>query len=280
MNRYKAESGIIGDYYAESPLLDAVIVGSDEVFALHTGPTPVFFGHCLPTENVFSYAGSFGPTTYQDICDLHSTAFVRSGIESMKYVTVRDANSAAVIRQLTGKEPPIVVDPVLLYGYKNEISNLPNPAHGNYLLVYAYDNRMNSREEIEAIRDYARSRGLKTLSPGFYHDWCDYNIDVDPVNLLGYFKHATEVVTDTFHGSVMSLITGAKFAVKTRNSNHFKLRNLLKEYGLVQRIFQDWNSLSDTMTPEIDYVSVNKEIERRRSESMSHLDHMLQLVNA
>lgn len=279
LNRYKSEQGIIGDYYSESKSLDAVIVGSDEVFALHTGPTPVFFGHCLPTDNVFSYAGSFGPTTYDDVCLRHSEAFVRSGLEAMKYITVRDANSASVVKSLTGKEPPVVVDPVLLYGYVKEIQSLPVPSYKNYLLVYAYDNRMNSEEEIKAIRDYARSRGLKILSPGFYHDWCDYNIDVDPINLLAYFKHATEVITDTFHGSVMSLITGAKFAVKTRESNHFKLRNLLNEYGVENRIFQNWDSLSSTMASAIDYVSVNKEISRRRSESMSHLDAMLRIVN-
>lgn len=275
LNRFKSESNLIGDYYSESPRLDGVIVGSDEVFALHTGPTPVFFGHCLPTENVTSYAGCFGPTTLQDVYNHHSVAFVKSGLESMKYITVRDQNSADVVEALIGKRPEIVVDPVLLYGFKNEIDNLTAPPVSDYLLVYAYDNRMNTPEEINSIKNYANSKGLKTLSPGFYHSWCDYNIDVDPINLLSYFKYAKEVVTDTFHGSVMSLITGAKFAVKTRESNHLKLSNLLKEYGLENRIFNDWASLSATMTPEIDYLSVNTEIQRRRNDSMNHLHSII-----
>ena len=75
LNDYKRRMNIIGDYYTECGELDGVIVGSDEVFALHTGPTPVFFGHCLPTDAVMAYAGSFGPTTYDDICRLHSEAF-------------------------------------------------------------------------------------------------------------------------------------------------------------------------------------------------------------
>lgn len=278
LNKYKTTENIIGCYYSESPLLDGIIVGSDEVFALHTGPTPVFFGHCLPSDNIFAYAGSFGPTTIEDINRLHSRAFVQSGIENMKYVTVRDANSASIIQKLTGNQPPIVVDPVILYGYKDEISNLPTPPYKNFLLVYAYDNRMNSPEEVEAIRNYAKSRGLKTLSPGFYHEWCDYNINVDPITLLTYFKNAQEVVTDTFHGSVMSLITGAKFAVKTRDSNHLKLMNLLQEYGLESRIFQKWSDIASTMRPSIDYDSVNKEIELRRDSSMKHIDNILKIA--
>lgn len=130
---------------------------------------------------------------------------------------------------------------------------------------------MNKPEEVEAIRKYAGSRNLKIISTGFYHGWCDQNIDVDPVNLLAYFKHATEVITDTFHGSVMSIITGAKFAVKTRESNHFKLMNLLNEYGLSNRIFTKWTDIAETMNPEINYDKVNNEVEKRRGESMTIL---------
>lgn len=275
LQKFKAENNLIGDFYSEAGKLDGVIVGSDEVFALHTGPTPVFFGHCLPTDHVFSYAGSFGPTTTGEVARLHATAFVKSGLESMSEVTVRDVNSADVVEKLIGKRPEIVVDPVLLYGYEEEIAPLPKPNEGNYLLVYAYDNRMNKPEEVEAIRKYASSRNLKIISTGFYHGWCDQNIDVDPVNLLAYFKHATEVITDTFHGSVMSIITGAKFAVKTRESNHFKLMNLLNEYGLSNRIFTKWTDIAETMNPEINYDKVNNEVEKRRGESMTILSKMI-----
>lgn len=275
---YKRQMGIIGDYYTESDKLDAVIVGSDEVFALHTGPTPVFFGHCLPTDTVVAYAASFGPTTIADIDRHHARAFVKSGLESMSGITVRDRNSADVVEDLTGRRPAIVVDPVILYGYKDEIAKMPVPENRDYLLVYSYDNRMNSPEEVAAIKEYAARKGLKTLSPGFYHKWCDYNVDVDPINLLGYFKNAREVVTDTFHGSVMSLITGATFVAKTRESNHLKLVNLLKEYGVDDRIITRWDDLGSTMERQMDYAKINQEIERRRAESMEQLDGMLKYV--
>ena len=279
LNTFKSKFDLIGDYYSESPKLDAVIVGSDEVFALHTGPTPVFFGHCLPTDNVISYAGSFGPTTIEDIDKLGCRPFVTSGLNNMKAITVRDENSAGIVEKLIGDKPQIVVDPVLLYGYTNELQTLKPPKESNYLLVYAYDNRMNSSEEIESIRKYAKEHGLKTLSPGFYHSWCDINVDVDPINLLTYFKHAKCVVTDTFHGSVMSIITEASFAVKTRECNHFKLNNLLAEYGLSDRIFTDWKNINEVLAKTIDYKKVNKEVENRRQESMNALTAMINLCS-
>ncbi len=275
LNRYKHDCRIIGDYYSESTELDTVIIGSDEVFALHTGPTPAFFGYCLPSENIVSYAGSFGPTTIEDIDNLHSRNFVKGGLSGMKMITVRDENSANIVEKLIESRPPIVVDPVLLYGYKNEITRLVSPMKETYLLVYSYDNRMNSSEEIESIRKYARKNNLKIISAGFYHRWCDKCINVDPIELLSWFKFAKDVITDTFHGSVMSIITEANFAVKTRPSNHFKLTNLLKEYNLSDRIFSDWRKFEDTINKKIEYSSVKEEVERRREFSKDLLRKMV-----
>lgn len=275
LSKYKKDKEIVGDYYSESPNLDCVIIGSDEVFALHTGPTPVFFGYCLPTEKVISYAGSFGPTKLKEIHQLHATNFVSSGLKNMKHITVRDINSSDIIQNLIDYRPTIVVDPVLLYGFKNEINILKSPKIKNYLLVYAYDNRMNSKEEIEFIKNYAKSKNLKIVSAGFYHSWCNYNIDVDPINLLSYFKNAFEVITDTFHGSIMSIITNAKFIVKTREENHFKLKSLLNEFDLEDRILENWKNINEVMEPNINYKKINDLVEKRRHESLNELICMI-----
>ena len=83
-----------------------------------------------------------------------------------------------------------------------------------------------------------RLEDLKHFLLVFIMNWCDYNVNVNPVELLGYFKSAKEVLTDTFHGSVMSIITNSNFAVKTRDNGN-KLINLLDEYGLTSRIIKD-----------------------------------------
>jgi hypothetical protein len=272
---YKRNNGLIGEYYTEAKGLDGVIIGSDEVFALHTGPTPVFFGHAIPCNKVFAYAGSFGPTDIAEIDRLRCRGFVASGLDSLIGISVRDKNSQDIVKTLTGKNAAMVCDPVLLYGFEKEIEELTKPEIKDYLLVYSYDNRMNSPEEINEIRSYAKANGLKTLSPGFYHSWCDYNINADPIHLLRYFKYAKGVVTDTFHGSIMSMITGADFIVKTRDSNHFKLKNLLSEYNLDSRIIKDWLHMSQLFETKIDYAQVNQSIMARRAEAMSFLESML-----
>lgn len=276
LKAFRKAAGIIGKYYTDERNMDAVVVGSDEVFALHAGPTPVFFGHALPTKKVFAYAGCFGPTTYDDVLEKNCEAFVKSGLQAMCGISVRDENSRIVVEKLIGINPKLVCDPVLLYGYEDEISKMSRPIKDKYLLIYAYDGRMDSPEEIAAIKAYTKAHGLKTLSPGFYHPWVDINVDVDPVNLLAYFKYASGVVTDTFHGSVMSIITDASMAVCTRDSNHFKLYNLLSEYGLEERIVQSWSKLADVLNASVDFTPVREQVKVRRADAMKYLDEMIE----
>lgn len=274
LERFKQENRLVGDYYTDCGELDGVIVGSDEVFALHTGPTPVFFGHACPSAHVFAYAGSFGPTTLADVERRHCRAFVVGGLAAMAGISVRDHNSEEICRELVGRTPERVCDPVILYGYRHEIEALPQPALPPYLLVYAYDQNMNDTEEVAAIRDYASKKGLKIVSPGFYHAWADRNVNVDPVELLGYFRCATVVVTDTFHGTVMSLITGRDMAVRLRGNSN-KLLNLLEEYGLTDRTLGPDRDLDNILCRSVDYGRVNAELERRRAASFRFLDRMV-----
>ena len=273
---FKKQEDLIGGYYSENSLLDAVIIGSDEVFALHTGPTPAFFGHALPSDKVFAYAGCFGPTKLEDIEKLHCKAFVASGLASMKGLAMRDQNSIRIAKELTGRDSKLVVDPVILYGYEEELAKLDNPKLPKYLLVYAYETRMNDSMETKKIIEYAHNHGLKVVCPGFYHKWADININTDPVELLRYFKYAECVVTDTFHGSVMSIITGRELAVKLRDNSN-KLLNLLEEYGLAERVIGDEWNLESIFSQKQDNEYVAKEIIRRRADSMAYLKEMIEL---
>lgn len=270
LKRFKREQHLIGGYYTDEKDLNAVIIGSDEVFALHTGPTPAFWGYALPSDNVFVYAGCFGPTTIKDITEKHCLSFVKGGLESMKALSVRDKNSYDIIKALTGKNAEMVCDPVLLYGYKKELTQLSKINLRPYLLIYAYDSNMNDATEIRAIRKYAKAHNLQIISAGFYHKWCDKNINVDPIRLLSYFRDAHCVITDTFHGSVMSILTNAEFAVKLRGNGN-KLGNLLEEYGLTERIITPDRGIDQLFSVKINWNNVNAELSKRRKDSMNYL---------
>ena len=271
---FNAKEHLIGPRSSQCDNLDAIIIGSDEVFSLAVGPTPEFFGYNLPSKKVFAYAGCFGPTTVEDVRKVHCEDFVRDGLNSMVGLSMRDQNSIAIAKEFTGRDAELVVDPVILYGYKKELESLTSPGLSKYLLVYAYESRLNDPKEYQAILDFAHKKGLIVVCPGFFHKWADKNINTDPVELLRYFKYAECVVTDTFHGAVMSIITGRNLAVKVRDNGN-KLMNLLNEYGLSERVISDdWNIESVFANPQ-DNIFVASEVERRRKISMDYLGRMI-----
>lgn len=274
-SRFIRKENLIGSRCDHTEKLDGVIVGSDEVFALHTGLTPEFFGYRLPSDKVFAYAGCFGPTTLEDVKLLHCEKFVRDGLNSMKGLSMRDQNSISIVKELTGIESSLVVDPVILYGYHSEIKCMTRPDLGRYLLVYAYESRLNDPTEYQPILDYAHINGMIVVCPGFFHKWADKNINTDPIELLRYFKYAECSVTDTFHGCVLSIISGCNMAVKLRD-NANKLYNLMQEYNISNRQIDDTWDLSAIFSKEVDWEIVNEQILLRRKSSMDYLKRMIE----
>lgn len=87
-------------------------------------------------------------------------------------------------------------------------------------------------------------------------------------------KNATLVVTDTFHGSVMSIICNTSAVVKLRG-NQNKLRFLLSEYGLQDRTISDFSEMESVADKSVDFDKVNAAIRERRAASMKFLDDVL-----
>lgn len=255
---------------------DVTVVGSDEVFSLEIGYNPFMYGYDLKSRSVISYSGSFGPSTLKEIGEKGKTEQIRDGLDQFKAISVRDQNSQNIVKTLCDKDVPLTCDPVLLYGYKKEQRRY-KPKAPKYIAVYAYDHRMNDPEEVDAIRSYAKKHGLKVYSIAYYHKWCDRNINADPVQLLGWMKNAELVVTDTFHGSVISIICNSPMVVKTRESNELKLSYLLNEYGLENRKLRDFSELERIAKEPIDFETVNKKVAEKRKESLSYLKNALEL---
>ena len=266
----KFRTPMLGEYYSRAEKLDAVFIGSDEVFSIEAGINPLFFGIGVPCQNIYTYAACCGPTDLKMIEQNHMKQLITAGLTDIKKISVRDENTYNIVNSLTDKDIDIVCDPVILYGYADEIEKAEREIKTNYLLIYAYDKNMNNTKEFEKIISFARKNKLKIVSAGFYHKWCDKCVDGDPIKLLGYFKYAKYVITDTFHGSVMSLITKSDFVAKIRNNKN-KLYDLLDKFELTERIVDDFNNLNYFFEKHIDYKVVNNYILNFRKMSMNYI---------
>lgn len=273
LSKYKKEKGLIGEHFQRSRQLDGVVIGSDEVFGLDIGKTPVLFGYGLPSKKIFAYAGSFGSTDLEEIEKKGCRDFVANSLKNMSGLSMRDQNSIAIAKNLCGITPELVCDPVILYGFGEEMKTMARQMPEKYMVVYSYDQNMNENGETAAIKSFAAQKGLKIISPSFYHRWVDRNVNVDPMELLGWFNYAEYVVTDTFHGCVMSLITNREFAVMVRDNSN-KICSLMEIFGLYDRIIA-LESLEEILDNKIDWTLINKIISETREKSMDYLIKMI-----
>lgn len=256
---------------------DAVVIGSDEVFncAQKTwfGFSKQLFGEGLNANKVITYAASFGATSVAKLDKLGIKDVVAGLLKKLDKISVRDANSTEVVKELTGSVPNKNVDPVLIYDYSKHMPSSVDLK--DYMIVYTYPGRITDKNEINAIRAYAKSKGLQLVSIGHYFPWCDKTIVPHPFEVLAYFKNASCIVTDTFHGSVFSIKYNKQFCTIVRGMNSNKLTHLLGQFGLSGRIANDVSKLSAIMETKIDYVPVNKKIEEERQRSIAYLKENL-----
>ncbi len=255
---------------------DMVVIGSDEVFNF-AQPTPwgfteQLYGNVKQAQSVISYAGSFGHTTILDIEKHGVKTKIRDAMGSMKSVSVRDKNSFDIVESLLEKKPVMNVDPVFLYDFSQHIVDVPEK---DYIIIYTYPSRISGKDEVAKIEDFARKHNKKLISIGFFFPWCDAVITPHPFEVLSYIKNADYIITDTFHGTIFSIITNRKFGTLIRKTNSQKLTSLLETMKRSERIINDINSLEDILMQDIDYSETNKVIQYERERSVEYLKESL-----
>lgn len=95
--------------------------------------------------------------------------------------------------------------------------------------------------------------------------------------MLGYFKKAEEVITDTFHGSIFSVITHRRFTTLVRKSvgnsygNEEKLTDLLERLNLTDRMTFDMKDAERINSQTIDFAAVDAILKQQRAYAKKYL---------
>lgn len=271
--------GITPDEYEDNKSFDIVVIGSDEVFNCTQQSlwcrTLHLFGDEINAKKIVTYAASFGYTTIDLLEKYGLKSHVKKALENIANISVRDDNSFATIKSLTGKSPEIEVDPVLIYDFTSHMP--PTVPEKDYLIVYTYYGRISDPSTIQAIKGYAKSKNKKIISFSYY-GWCDKCIIPEtPFELLAYFKNSDYVVTDTFHGTVFSMKYNRNFCTLVRDSNRQKLKSLLSQFQLSYRIAQGPSDIQRLLDEKIDFRKTNSIIENEIKKAKDYLERVLGL---
>lgn len=258
---------------------DLVIIGSDEVFNCLApsswGFSTQLFGDIENAKNVVTYAAACGQTDYDGVVRAGIKDQLKIAMDNITSFSVRDENTKNFVESITGREAIMHLDPVFLYDYDKEMVSVSRKKP--YVLIYAYSNRISDEKEIKNIKKYAKQNDLEIVCVGQQQRWCNVNICANAYELLSYFANADSVITDTFHGAVLSIKYNKKLGVLVRESNSNKLSGLLNKFNLENRKLEG-ECYNTIMQQPIDYKRVNEIIAEERVSSQEYFDKALALA--
>lgn len=254
---------------------DLTVIGSDEVFNCLApsawGISKQLLGDVDGSPRTVSYAASCGHTRFENIPE-QCVGYISKALSKFEQISVRDQNTLDFINSF-GLTAECHLDPVLIYEFPNELK--PVELHDRYMLIYSYSGRIHNTDDINNIKEFARKRHLKTVAAGEMQYWCDINLPVHPFELLWLFKNAEYVLTDTFHGAIMSMKYNKNMVCLIRNSNRNKLSDLLIRLGREDRIIDAVNEIETIYEKKTNYCETNRIIDSERERTRKYLYNIL-----
>lgn len=223
----------------EMPTYDYYLTGSDQVFNSNSKYSPIFFQQFKIKSGIkAAYAPSFGQSAFSDT----DKSKIKELTKGFDYLSCRENDGAAMLSNIHEKDIPCVIDPTLLLTSDqwSKMMKLPKTDE-KYMLVYDLNGGVPM---LEVARKVAAEKGLKiyciTRHPdsSFIYRGIDKVIyDAGPREFVGYFSHASYVITDSFHGTAFSLIFLKNFNtyIAVPKSSQ-RIKSLLEVCGLLNRI--------------------------------------------
>ena len=258
MRKWKKKLGLKKPIYEkneknESTLLS--IYGSDEIWNFtnaYYGYDQYFFGKNNESKKI-SYAASFGRSKYELLSNMQKKEIIEN-LNKFEAISVRDINSANIVKKLTNIEPTIVVDPTLISTppiLENE-NKLIVSAKTNYALVYG---TVFSELQKKKIINYCKENNYKPISIGFMNKWIKNNyLNLDPIEFYQIIKNSKIVFTSMFHGIMFSTKLKKNFWYSVDPIRENKIKHFIDELKLTQRELKEDIDLKK----EINYKEVDK----------------------
>lgn len=191
---------------------DYFCAGSDQVWnAALVQNNPFFFMTFAPSPKTFSFSASMGSTYIPD----KYIENYKSGLLHVGKISVRETSAKDKIKELSGRDSIVLLDPTLLISKDTWLSIAVTPDidlnNNQYIATYFLSDITTSQRE--QIQRFADENNLKIIDINQTY----YN-SIGPAEFLYVVANASFVFTDSFHGTAFSVIFGKKFCTFQRNN--------------------------------------------------------------
>ena len=201
---------------------------------------------------------------------------------------MRENQGAEIVKELTGKEVPVLMDPVFAFDKEEWEQLIPSsePEWEPYIFCYFLGDNVAHRQVAKELanrtgKKIVTLRHLDRYVPGdeMFGDYAPY--DVDPIRFLNILRNAECICTDSFHGMAFSILCEKQFLVfnrysdKSTNSKNSRIDSVCQNLYLENRRYQGDRDILEAMNAEIDYQSVCDLTKKYREKTYNFLKHAL-----
>lgn len=273
------------DLCAEADMIyDAGVCGSDQIWSNNTGSViPFYYLDFLDESKRISYAPSIG---YNKIPDDLVKDF-KKYVEKIRFLSIREEKGAEIIKEITGRNAEVVLDPSLLLNKTEWLEEIkdkkPISPKEKYILLYILG---DNKEQVEYAKRFSKITGLKLIAiETKYGKVKDLELySGDPFDFVELVKNASYILTDSFHGLSFSINLERQFVVFKRFSDDDKISqnsriyNILRKLQLENRLISSDQSVSFLIDNIIDYSLVRPLLESERERSLEFLSRSINSV--
>ena len=252
---------------------DAYVVGSDQTWrpAYNSASSldAMFLDFTKDTKGIkrIAYAASFGVDNWEFSPEL--TQRYKEDIKLFDAVSVREASGVTLCKQYFDIDAIHLLDPTMLLSaddYRNVVkkSRMQCREKGG-VLVYVLDMTADKQNFIE---EFCKQKGLQAFYVGKEVDGVLPSIE----SWLNGFDAADYVITDSFHGSVFSIIFNKPFiSIGNKARGLSRFNSLLSIFNLEDRLVDLDESVEMPSMPDTDWSKVNMIMKEWQEKSINFL---------
>lgn len=260
---------------------DIFVCGSDQIWAPNVFNPTYFLDFIDNDTKKISYAASIGLNNI----DNNLVPEYKRLLSRFYAISVRESTGAELLRNECNISADVVIDPTLLLD-SNEWIKLENKPFLHIVDKYIFCYFLNDMHNYgESVRKFASENGYEVI--GVSKNTSDKNWmeiipeDVGPQEFIWLIHNADVIFTDSYHGTIFSLLFHKKFLTFERFASDDKICQNSRIYQLIDYFDIKDNVISLTEAKElkptsVDYNKFDKKLYELRNYSLNFLKKSLE----
>lgn len=253
---------------------DLFFAGSDQIWNYRFPGTKYddyFLTYADPQKRA-AISASFG---VEEIPDEWKQTYI-NGLNGFSHLSVREDAGARIVKDLVGRDVPVLIDPVMLLSHIEwlKVSRKPRVDVAKpYVLKYY----LGDEAEADKIDKWAKENGCEVYE--LMNDRIPELYSAGPGEFISLIANASLVASDSFHCIAFSIIFRRPFVVYARlGSGDYmtsRLDTLLGKFGFQNR----WKHLLDSQEYfRCDYSKVDEIIAKEQKIALDYIQNVLDSV--